>query len=287
MGIFLVIWPESLEAVRTRLGIQGEFLFDPNGPKDFFLIAITFSSIVWAIYRTSSTPTRASEEVYFSHEAIHTARDYVSAGKTSVPDERKAVIAILQAAEKAFTLVTKRKCSATIKSVSDGNRVIVSHTSDAADNPTLAQDGDDISSYSSIASITRDDSRFYICNDVWMAFRNGNYEHPRLKDHHERGVWRQLYRLIFEYFFPPRGPIGFRSTLVIPIRFIANNFSGNVTERSPYVYLGFLCIDSKSRRAFKSRVITEIGALYADAICTVFLTNSTDGNEAHASPAVK
>jgi hypothetical protein len=190
----------------------------------------------------------------------------------------EAINNILHAAEKAFELVTKRKCSAIVKTVAAANgTVYVSHTSDTTSYPTEAQTDDHFSEYSSIVNITRDDSRYYICNDVWMSFRNGQYSHPKLKDLVERGIVRQLVRLVSEYVSPPRNPIAFRSTLVVPIRYIHSGSTGTFLDSSPYKYVGFLCIDSKSRRSFKSRVISEIGALYADAICSIFLASENRG----------
>lgn len=242
--------------------------------QDVYLVLLSVLSISWALYRTVSTPRRASEEAYFSHLAIHVARDFVALKEPTDLDETNAINRILHTAEKSFTFITKRKCVASIKWVMADGNVQVKFTSDTVIYPLGAQRAHPMASFSSIADITSEDKRFYMCNDVWMDFRNGRYEHPLLAPHKEKGAIRLLWSILREYLHPPAEPLHFRSTLVVPIRHyvgLRTDMTDDKLPSSPYFYFGFLCIDCKSRKPFKPRVITEIAATYADAICTVFI----------------
>lgn len=270
----VAIFPELNVPIRGWLGLPPAT--DPSivaSFQDMYLVALSIMAIAWALYRTVSTPRRASEEAYFSHLATHIVRDFVAQDTKNLNDADKALEDLLHTTEKAFTFVTKRKCVASIKSKID-NEVKVTHTSDTVIYPVERQQRHPIRAYSSIAYITDGDRRYFMCGDVWMDFRRQKYDHPQLAEYKEQETFAQLWAMFKEYFRPPRGVIGFRSTLVVPIRMLRREIpatSDDGTPQSPYFYLGFLCIDSTSRHAFKPRVITEIAATYADAICLVFI----------------
>ena len=269
------VFPELSGPLRGWLGLPP--VTDPSiiaSFQDKYLVLLSVMAIAWALYRTVSTPRRASEEAYFSHLAMHTVRDFLAHTPRDPKDVDETLHRLLHTTEKAFTFVTKRKCVASIKSQTVDRQVKVTHTSDTVVYSVNAEQSYPRNAFSSIAYITDDDRRYFMSNDVWMDFRRQKYDHPKLSAHKETETFAQLRAMIKEYLRPPRGVIGFRSTLVVPIRAWrsgATSSSEDGTPHSPYLYFGFLCIDSTSRNAFKPRVITEIAATYADAMCVVFL----------------
>lgn len=275
LGLGLLLSPSSLNFLMTLIHGEQSGLEAPLAVSEYYLVFLSFSAISWAIYRTQSTPRRLSEEVYYTHQAMHVIRDYVSSAVNDSEEvieasQSDAIQILLNSCEKAFTLITRRKCVASIKIMCGESSVITRYTSDDTAYPIGAQGARELSSFSSLSDIVNSDSRFYICNDVWMGFRNGNYWHPDLVGLEVQGVLRSGAQLVWEMVFPRRKPLYFRSTLVVPIRNVSVEGIGGLTEHSPYFYWGFLCIDSRSRRSFRARLITEVGAQYADALAVVF-----------------
>lgn len=275
LAIFLLIFPQVLEDILYF--VHSEELEAPTlSAIEYYLILLSLFSLIWAIYRTQSTPRRVSEDVYFAHQASHIVRDFCSLVLVLNDDERviakeKAIKSILNSCEKAFTLAARRKCSVSIKILNEDDTVITRFTSDEVAYSVETQEPSHCLEYSSIREIIGDDSRNYLCNNVWFSFRNGKYEHPALEPYAVQGPFLSLTRMFLEYLWPPSRPISFRSTLVIPLRYVSGFPSTASEVYSPYTYLGFLCVDSKARRAFRPSIITEVGALYADAISSIFL----------------
>lgn len=272
LGLVFLISPDLLIFVTTLLHIDIPGEQPPFDFKDYYLVFLSVVAITWAVYRTASTPAKTSDTAYYIHRTVHQLRDFLVGEKCNKKDARDLIESVLASAEASFDIMARKKCAISIK-IRSGDNLTVKFTSDGAMYPLDNQKAYPTASFSSISSIINSDARSYISNNVWVDFRNGRYTHPLIEDRKVGSIVQSLILMIKESIRPPLSPLGFRSTLVIPIRYIDNELKGSYSEKSPYRYLGFLCIDCRSRGVFRSHVIAETGAIYADILCAIMLHN--------------
>jgi len=250
--IFIGLFASVVTILSPLSGIW-DILFAPapaNLPEIISVSALVFLlalCIIYIAYREISAKHRFSEYVIYSHYVNHISRDYMNA-----PDEKKESSVILEditdKVAEIFSITCGKKCYCTIKSVTDNSEVYELFTDrlSSADKTPIP-----INKFSSLLSIIDGKTpRYYICDDVFGAFKLHKYKHPKLEDYQlENSIWGK------------RGwPLQFKSTLVLPIRYFDND-----NMETPQ-YLGFLCVDCKSKNAFDHRYHPEMAAAFADLI---------------------
>lgn len=239
------------------------------------LIFIVLSLIVFIYIRERGAQYYLSEYIFYSHYMNHIVRDFVADDAVAAPKE--LLIKILSAVAESFSVSSGRKCHASIKIYNKKNNEIKYY---AYDNSYQIKNGEKdsypASDFQSIVSILNvDNPRYYLSNNIVRDFYQRKYMHPLLKDfkpeyqHHFSGLENT-------FCVPKNWPLPFRSTLVVPIRFVPETNS-----LDDYIYYGFLCVDSVSRNLFDKRYHPEMAAAAADLIYIVmkYMADATEANE--------
>ncbi|TGL85756.1 hypothetical protein EHQ68_16725 [Leptospira congkakensis] len=278
---FLMLW-KDLFANDTKI-----FIFIA------YLIFQNISIIIYLIYKSMGKEKRFAQSIYYLHYINHSIRDSISDFlKTKQKQKKESLVDILDAVAECFSLLCSTKCRVTIKQLNDKMELEM-----VARNSTSLQTKENKFTSSHIHKLSDNTdfynlwysidgcSRYYLCNNLKNEFKQLRYKNSSFS---LKGGEPKIKDILGFFTYIENWNLSYRSTLVIPIRYIADyDPPENHVEISPnWDYFGFLCIDANKKNVFDTRYAPEVGAAVADVLFTYFRTISSietqeNQNESH------
>lgn len=302
-GRAMAIWT----VISTTVGIVGLFLsFAPLADADLrfifatgYLTAIILALMAYILVREVQKRHRYAQSVYYTHFVNHVVRDFV--GEVALrkkPSVKNTVDEIAQAAAACFTVLTSRRCRASVKQVllngKPGQQI------DEKDIEIKTYARDEVSKIETRREAPRahpiiENSDF---QDLWHA-RSGCYRWYLNNNIPRDYMLNQYYNSSFRVLGEPKlrslGPFSwithwslpYRSTIIWPIRYIPNHeywppaetYHETIPDKEKPHMWGFLCVDCGSRHVFDKTLATELGSAFADAIYTVIRVHDEFGGD--------
>jgi hypothetical protein len=244
----------------------GAAFYTNHGESLIAVYILVFLSVLWILlivqeYRYARKSSYA-ESLRHIHAVVHFLRD-TAEEVSSMPEAelRRSLERALGDFAMAFTLVTRTSCRACIKVLSVTPRAPADW--DTQPEPirylvvrTFARDLTTASEpHTETADWVTENTDFF---EVFDKPEQRCFFENDLKKRHSRGLYRNSHLPLGYDNRRDLWPLPYRSTIVWPIRLLR-------PETKPEV-LGFLCIDSRSRRVFVRRYDFDLGALVADGL---------------------
>jgi len=232
------------------------------------LLIFCFTVLVYSWKNLQASRYRYANAVHFFHYVSHSIRDYtvktIRGDKTGNLDEE--LQSIVTEIANCFSIITGQTCRCCIKAIEVAKQPLSVKTF-ARDAPSASYSHkdsgshaiDDNTDFSSLWCAIPPFERGYIANDLLALFSQHRYKNTSIdKDYIPIGKGDKI----------ENWPLPYVSTLVVPIRYIAD-FSppkGNEIVSQNWNYWGFLCIDCNQKNAFLDPDLLELAGGFADCI---------------------
>ncbi|MEQ8734707.1 MAG: hypothetical protein RIC29_07270 [Rhodospirillaceae bacterium] len=257
-----------------------------NSTKDIIFISYLFSIIVFLIayilIKEHKKLHRYAQAAFHCHYINHVIRDYLSDLRLGRQCDLKVnLIEILDSVSTCFSILTGRRCRASIKEVkSDLTIVTVSRDqlSPNISNLSVVHELDENTDFHDIWYGVGGRIRYFLGNNLPTLWRDDQYKNTSFEIYGKPDKFNLL-----GFSFVRHWNLPYKSTLVWPIRYIpdyqhwpppkpglSHTNSTVPDDRDVPHILGFLCIDCVSASAFDDVYCPELGGSYADALYTLF-----------------
>lgn len=251
----------------------------------FFPVAV-LALIIYIYVQSSKKLHRYAQTVYYSHFINHVIRDYLAllnSGNASQQDFKSAIDEILDSISQCFSILTGKRCRVSIKEI-DNNQSLYTFARDRmttklfenrnkADH-ALHENTDFLDLWYGINGAYR----YFICNNIPKLYLSGRYINSSFKEYGSPVSAKFIFRFVVSW------PLPYKSTIVLPVRYIPDYESWPLGDSHDDEKLshedipcskrpdfwGFLCIDAKSKNIFDSTHAPELAAAFADALYILF-----------------
>lgn len=288
LGILFAV----LAGLASIFGAFYPFLSEENQPSLVSVYLIVMNVLLWVfiLILFFHKERRYSQSVFFTHFVNHVIRDCLANARVQKLS-KDTLTELLNAIAECLSILTGVRCRASLKELhSDLTISTVARNSTSDPTPGLDSSGPhalaDNTDFYTLWYALEGRTRYYLCNDLLAAWSNRLYKNSSLAysgkvlEPHKYLGWLLLSR---------EWPLPYRSTLVLPIRYISD-FSppveGQTMLPKHWDFWGFLCIDSNSRNVFNARYLPELGATFADAFYILF-NQLKDRSKAHGKKVKK
>lgn len=287
-----ITWERVINFFGSSASVIALYLFFSTGPdltSDqkyivglsylFFIILILLTYI---LFKETSKRHRYAQAVYHIHFVNHTIRDYLADLKLGKEVQLSTTLEdIVDAISFCFSIIEGRRCRCSIKEVKSGNRPIIQTAARDSLSKTSSRDTgkythyiDENTDFSNLWNGTNGNVRYFRGVKLKDMWDNGDYENSSFKAYNSPKRNRILiFSWVSEWNLP------YNCTMVWPIRYIpdysfwppdggASNTQDDASKK-PHIW-GYLCVDTDKSKAFGSQNAAELGALFADALYTLF-----------------
>lgn len=247
-----------------------------------YLFLIICALILYILIRESGKKHRYAQAIYHIHFVNHTIRDYLAGTQIGKKENLSDIlIEIVDAIASGFSIIEGRQCRCSIKELTEEDRPqLKTEARDSISNASSRNTAhhnhylDENTDFSSLWHGTNGNVRFYKGINLKKIWRKGAYENSSFK------VYGDPERCdVLGFNFVTNWNLPYNSAMIWPIRYIPDHQYWPVEAGMPNQQLGplqqpdfwgFLCIDADTSRAFGSQQACELGALFADALYTLF-----------------
>jgi len=243
----------------------------------FYLVALVTIVLTHSIIRERQKRHRYAEAILYLHYVNHRIRDCLEHVRiettVSQLDINRLSSEILDAIKACFQLVTGKNCRTCLKSL-DNNQIIETECRDSVSNNIRDNraEGEQTPNHLEKNTAFKDlwygvkgASRYFLCNNLTALYRKGNYKNSSF----DEVGYPEMLPLPLGAKVVTNWSLSYKSTLVVPIRYIAKFDYLEGGEASQQLW-GFLCIDSKSRWVFDKTYCPELAGAFADALFILY-----------------
>ena len=274
----------------VSLGLAFFYPEQHNNIFSYYLVTISLLIIGYHVYQVRTKDDRLKSGIIYAHYVSHLIRDYLadldtdkSKSAATVTKELNELIAnILESVSECFSVVTGRKCRVTMKGMctndtpNSNDYIIWDIRRDKMSkgnydkklkgnnlNPkTIKHYLADNTDFRSLLDSEHQCARYFLCNDLESRWLMGDYDNSsfdiygkpktiNLSGRRSQLIW---------------WPLPYKSTIVLPVRYVPNDMRLSAQGSNLPTYLGFLCIDSKSKNIFDTVYHPELGGMFADSL---------------------
>lgn len=247
-----------------------------------YLFALVCALLAFILVRESKKRHRFAQAIYHIHFVNHTIRDYLAGVQIGRHEALSTVLnEIVNAISAGFSIVEGRQCRCSIKEISREPRPqLVTKARDAISRVSSVNTQqydhflDANTDFLSLWNGAEGNVRFFRGVNLKRMWRRGEYSNSSFQAYGEPKRIDVLgYGVVTNWNLP------YNSTMVWPIRYIPDHSywpparGSTNKELGPLErpdFWGFLCVDADTSRAFGSQQAWELGALFADALYTLF-----------------
>lgn len=254
-------------------------LFIPNTSTQSMLYTICVLLLVIFLFtyhfiRELSNEHRHAQAVIYLHYINHVYRDFHGEQPRPRLDDAKSFIEdVLNQISSCFTLVTGKACRVCLKELRSDLTLTTPFRCSRSQKTQPANDEqqhrlDQNTDFYNLWHAIEGCIRFYYSNDLPYDYRIRKYENSSFE---KQGLPKV--RSVLGFSWISYWPLPYRSTLVLPIRYLKSFKPPPVGSTKPtpgWNFWGFLCVDCNSRRVFHDRLSPELGLAFADLLWVVF-----------------
>jgi len=240
-----------------------------------FLCFLFMILVGYIFYREKKKLHRYALATHYVHYVNHLVRDeLVRASKGKSEDLEDTTAKILDAIANCYSLLTGKKCRASLKdfNINDSNQRVVKSAARSTggmsdDHEHLISENTD---FENVYFGKNGCSRYYLCNNLKKAYLMNEYKNSSFEI---SGYPERKNFVLFSWI--SSWSLKYNSALVLPIRHI-NSYIPPGSEddhekvKENWHIWGFLCIDCSSAGVFKQDFDPELGGACADALYTLF-----------------
>lgn len=235
------------------------------------LIVVALLFFGYSMYLSTNKTTRYAKSLVFVHYVNHIIRDTFQT-KVVVEIEPISENLLTQIAT-CFSIITGKKCSATIWELEEGSFDLKKFAMDSISklSPRDDEEGthsiEENTEFIDVWKAQNGCTRYYLSNDLLRAWKYKDYQNSSFKY-----LGYPEHKPIFFIDRVVNWKLHYKSTLVLPIRYIENFMPPKEMTRNHdhWRYFGFLCIDCDKKNVFDKIYCPELGGAFADAMYTLF-----------------
>lgn len=244
------------------------------------LVFFALASLAYSYRNLRRSRYHYANAVYYTHYVSHVIRDHTatlySGDETPTLDEilKDVVTAIAD----CFSLLTETRCRCCIKSFWEDDAKKLVLTTIARDRVSAISLPKQTEATHEIETNTDFDNLWYCKNYCYRTYIENNLPRAYGKNEYKNSsISKEPLLLNCRLFFWCfNWPLPYKSTLVVPIRYVAVFDPPSADEPPQFVphwlYRGFLCVDSNRKNVFVDPLLLELASDFADSLYT-FLTN--------------
>jgi hypothetical protein len=248
-----------------------------------YLMLIIIFLVIYLLLINRRKLARYAEAAFHLHLVSHVIRDHLAAieiGEEEAGRLPEKVSQILDTIAACFSLLTGRQCRVALKEITPYltlktvQRDCMSATSVQDSHPPVEHKLDKNTAFKNIWYRINNCTRYFHSDDLVAAWRNHTYENTSFEIYGRPEISTFMgHSRVRNWKLP------YKSTIVFPIRYIHDwsrrpalaeqSGPASETDEIPHVW-GFLCIDARSKRAFRLPYAAEVGGAFADALYVLF-----------------
>lgn len=235
------------------------------------------------------------------HLISHIIRDYTASLEDQNDISFKSCLQdIINCTAECFSLLAGRRCHVCIKDLNDNSTITTAIRDTISDknasrrrektpkSESVTHSLDDNSDFLSLWY--RHNPRYFLSNNLINDYMAGRIEGSEYRNSSFKIHGTPKYKSIAGRMWITRWTLPYRSTIVLPIRYIRDHSKcpseadhhascKETQKKCDFVLSGFLCIDCNSRNIFDERFAPEVGACIADMLFSFFTIAKSYGAE--------
>lgn len=253
-----------------------------------FLVALVLIVLIHSYLKDKRKLHRYSEAVFFTHHVNHLVKEYINRIHKKKKDDFEEILQeIVDSIAQCFSILTGKRCRCCIKEIGEKaeHRIKTCRRDAISSKRSYTQKDPEMNFIENNTDFRKlwyaEDNceRYYINNNLIQEWKWNRYQNSTFQT---KGYPKPKQILGLNYSID--WPLDYKSTLVLPIRFLFD-FSPpeyktdegktrtSFENNDNWDFWGFLCIDSNSRDVFDDQYAPDLGLTFADVL-QIFFTQA-------------